>query len=88
MRICDFSLLLCLLLLIELILLLIFISLTLTLILEILHGVRTNLLGKGEGLLLSLDLRGIRDKFQVTKFSQFDNKLVELTKEFCVIPQL
>jgi hypothetical protein len=55
------------------------------LLLEILHYTRIYLLGLGGGLHLTLDLR---DKFLVTKFSEFDNKLVELKKKLRVIPQI
>jgi hypothetical protein len=61
------------------------IGLVLPLLLEILHDARINLLGLGGGLHLTLDLR---DKFLVTKFSEFDNKLVELKKELRVVPQI
>ena len=49
------------------------------------HDARINLLGLGGGLHLTLDLR---DKFLVTKFSEFDNKLVEPKKELRVVPQI
>ena len=63
------------------------IGLALPILLVILHVGRIKLLGLGGGLHLTMDLWRLRDKLKITKFSKFDNKLVELNKKFCVSPQ-